>query len=167
MNSNDYRHELWMPFHGYEEFYLISSKGRFISLRTGRLMNIHCEEHKGYYKVLLRKKGFKRKAWRVNRAVYYHFGPNPLDDTFEVHHKDHDKSNNDISNLLRLSGPENRKAYQIWRTDKTLDKSFYWSYIQELMERELSCPGVGSLYSKMTKECGIPIPSEPSRKKNS
>lgn len=66
------------------------------------------------------KTGYYKRAWQahdgtrevyMHRFVWVHFR-GPIPDGFEIHHKDENKANNDISNLQMVTGPWHRSFHQ-------------------------------------------------------
>lgn len=111
--------EIWKPVNGYEGLYLISNKGQVKSIeRTVVYSNGQINRHKsvllkpektkrGYLRVTLSKNG-KATRHLLHRLVAFHFVDNPLNKP-EVNHKDHNKDNNDASNLEWMTHAENEK----------------------------------------------------------
>lgn len=90
---------------GYEKFYTISDNGDIFSKRKCRLMKPSVQQPYGYYKVVLTG-DLGHKTWGVHQLVLRNFvGDPPVGK--ESHHIDHDKSNNDISNLEWVTHQEN------------------------------------------------------------
>lgn len=66
------------------------------------------ERHNGYYAETTGK-----REW-LHRVVWEaHHGPIPED--HDIHHLDHDKSNNDVSNLECVTHAEHTRIYGLWR----------------------------------------------------
>lgn len=90
--------------------YFISNYGRVISLcrqKARVLQPFICGSHGGYYHVSLGKHNYK-----IHRLVATAFLPNPdPEHNTVVHHKNHDKLNNKVSNLEWVSQSENRNEY--------------------------------------------------------
>lgn len=87
----------------------------------------HLEKETGYY-LHTGSKGNKNS--RLHRDVYeYYNGEIPKG--FHVHHKDHDKSNNDISNLVMLTKKEHNKIHskemteeeKMWRRNNLINNA--------------------------------------------
>ena len=101
--------ELWMPVAGYEGKYIVSNRGRVMSLprmrsgksgaptpMCGRVLK-QSLDHDGYRKVCLRS-GAQPRNHSVHRLVAEAFIPNPSNLPC-VNHKDEDKTNNSVDNL--------------------------------------------------------------------
>ena len=86
--------------------YFISNKGRVISLHHDKFYLLNPYLDKGYYCISLVVNGLQQKV-RVNRLVALAFLPNP-DKKPIVHHKDFNKLNNNIDNLLWVNEEEHR-----------------------------------------------------------
>lgn len=108
--------EKWRWVEGYEGLYMVSDKGRVMSLpgehlirngirsKCGRLMKLQ-DNGRGYKIVQLSKNGAKEFR-TVHRLVAIAFIENK-DGKPEVNHKDGDKSNNSVSNLEWVTKKEN------------------------------------------------------------
>lgn len=97
--------EVWKEIEGFDGRYYISSKGRVLSICMDRykvLKPFICGD--GYYYVDLRKDNQDYKS-RVHRLVAATFLPNPENKTI-VHHKDFNRLNNTVQNLIYVSHQE-------------------------------------------------------------
>lgn len=90
------RKEIWKPIPDYEEFYLISSKGKVKSLRTNKVLR-ESQTGSGYNHVTLCVNKIK-KSYMTHRLVAQAFIPNP-NKYPEINHKDENKLNNCVENL--------------------------------------------------------------------
>lgn len=100
--------EIWKEIQGYENRYAVSSKGRVMNLKSGRVLKNGSTPH-GYATVCLCKgNGTKPKQITVHRLVAEAFIPNPLN-LPEVNHIDEDKRNNDVENIEWVSRSENMR----------------------------------------------------------
>lgn len=108
--------EIWLPIKEYENYYAISNFGNVKSIkrkvknRNGyrfvkeRLLKPSVS-NKGYYLVALSKNG-KLHTFAIHKLVMEHFNRSAFD--YEViNHIDHNKLNNDISNLEYITQKEN------------------------------------------------------------
>ena len=109
--------EVWREIPMTDGKNFVSNKGRVASIRNNRaqfLQQYVCGD--GYYYVSLRFEGdMKFRDVRVNRLVAQAFLDNP-DNKPIVHHKDLNKKNNCVDNLVYLTYKEHAE------THKTLNK---------------------------------------------
>lgn len=120
--------EIWKPIRGYETEYEISNYGEVKSIKKGIefFLSVYLNVD-GYVSVWLYKKD-KRKLRPVHRLVAEHFLPKKEKDKIIVIHKDNDKDNNYVGNLMWVSKSsirsKKRASYRkpaehiIIRTDK-------------------------------------------------
>ena len=106
--------EIWKAIVGYEGLYEVSNFGRIRSLnyrRTGEVQELELRPNtKGYLIIDLSKNG-KVETFKVHRLVANAFIPNPHNlDT--VNHIDHNRQNNNVSNLEWLSREDNTSEAQ-------------------------------------------------------
>jgi hypothetical protein len=98
--------EVWKPVVGYEDYYMVSSRGNVISIRDNkqrpRKLTI---SRQGYYVVSLTVK-YKANVARVHRLVAEAFLENPHNKQ-TVNHKDSNKLNNSVENLEWATYREN------------------------------------------------------------
>lgn len=85
---------IWSPEH------LVSDHGRIFSWKKKRLLKLH-KHNLGYLCSFI-----ARKSRKVHRIVAEHFIPNPSN-LPDVHHDDHNKKNNHVSNLKWVTRQEN------------------------------------------------------------
>lgn len=120
--------EIWKPIKNYENIYQISNYGRIRSLdRYITYPDGHkqfCQEqlmypgktHSGYLQIGLNK-NHRTYRYYVHQLVAQAFLDNPYHYT-EIHHKDYDKTNNNVNNLMWITHEENildlyfRKGYK-------------------------------------------------------
>lgn len=107
--------ENWKNIVGYEGLYQVSDQGRVKSLdrvvvrSDGKVMNYKSRimkpaiDKKGYKRVALSKEN-KLSTYKVHRLVAQHFLGNS---ELIVDHIDHDRSNNNLSNLRYVNAREN------------------------------------------------------------
>lgn len=120
--------ECWVSLPELCWLYEVSNLGRVRRIKDSRLLHPFVKKNKGngycYIKV------FGRNL-RVHRLVARAFVHNPFGKR-EVHHKDHNKQNNEASNLEWVSRQENLfeeiKAHRIHATMKHYDP--YSEYLQ-------------------------------------
>lgn len=99
--------EQWKTIKNYENLYEISNLGRVKSMQTKNHTILKQHDKGDYLYVYLRKKNEQQNC-RVHRLVADAFILNPLD-LSDVHHKDHNKKNNNLTNLEWLSHADNCK----------------------------------------------------------
>lgn len=97
--------EIWKPVKGFENKYQISSLGRFKN-KTGKIVKPHLM-YDGYYGHNLSDMP-RRSQRKLHRMIAEAFIPNP-DNLPCVHHKDHNKLNNSLDNLMWCTHQENMK----------------------------------------------------------
>lgn len=113
--------ECWKDAVGYEEYYLVSNKGRVWSKQKNKIMALSPNQN-GYFTIqicrLNPKDGRVRKKATVHRIIAKTFLPNPLNKP-QVNHKDGNKQNNSIENLEWATASENTwHATHIIKTNK-------------------------------------------------
>lgn len=96
---------VWADILGFDGKYAISSDGRIMNKRTGKLLK-HTFHTKGTYVVVCHKGVIKKM--RLSRLIAEAFIPNP-DNKPIVGHLDGNKFNNDITNLCWQGYKENRR----------------------------------------------------------
>ena len=85
--------------------YMVSDDGRVWSIRKSEYLHQHVEKSVGYVSVCLSN---PRRNIRVHRMVMRTYkGECP--EGMEVHHRDEDKTNNDLNNLKYVTHAENMK----------------------------------------------------------
>ena len=106
-NTHEFQdEEIWKEIQGFEDRYAVSSKGRVMNLKTGKILK-HGSTQNGYANVCLCKgDGTKRKWIKVHRLVAEAFIDNP-DNLPQVNHKDENKTNNNVENLEWCSASKN------------------------------------------------------------
>lgn len=97
--------EKWKPVIGYEENYLVSSNGRIMNAKTGKI-KVCPLSNNGYKRVELWKGDFGRK-YLVHKLVAQAFIPN-YDNKPCINHKDHNRANNSVENLEWVTNSENQ-----------------------------------------------------------
>ena len=97
--------EKYLPIEGFPD-YLITSQGRVLSLKYGKMRELKPRiDRDGYLDVLLYKNG-KQYRISIHRLVAQAFIPKP-ENKSEVNHIDEDKTNNHVSNLEWMTHKEN------------------------------------------------------------
>jgi hypothetical protein len=97
--------EEWKDVVDYENFYEVSSHGRFRLKRTNKV-STRKPASVGYIIVDLFKNGY-RKVEYLHILVLQHFGPTKPTSLHECNHKDGNRSNNHIDNLEWVTRKEN------------------------------------------------------------
>lgn len=87
----------WKPVVGYEDYYLVSSEGEVLSLRSNRILTVVKFYNSEYKAVELNVHG-KAKKMLVHRIVAEAFIPNPNNYPI-INHKDENPANNCVDNL--------------------------------------------------------------------
>ena len=112
--------EIWIPIIDFDNRYLISNKGRILSIertinnngglmtKKEKILNPHI--YKGYYRISLNNNSGVRKTLLLHRIIAKHFLFD-YDENLKVNHKDGNKLNNKIENLEMTSQRENVNHY--------------------------------------------------------
>jgi len=89
--------------------YYATTEGEVISFKgkTPKFM-IQCNHGRGYTQFIVCNGTGKVKSYLTHRFVYECFYGLIDDDTLQVHHIDHDKLNNSLSNLALVTDWENK-----------------------------------------------------------
>ena len=95
--------EIWKDIPGYEGEYQVSNLGNVRSIKVKELKP--CKHKTGYYRVELFKNG-KGKTHLVHRLVYSAF-TGVIPDDMVINHKDEDKGNNTLDNLMLCTQKDN------------------------------------------------------------
>lgn len=140
-NTHEFQdEEIWKEIKGYEGLYAVSSKGRVMNLKTGKMLKNMIEPH-GYAFVDLYKGDGTSKKIKIHRLVATAFIPNPLN-LPQINHIDECKTNNNVSNLGWCTASENVR-HSIYQqscciNQLTLDGKFIkqWESAREI-NREL------------------------------
>ena len=98
--------ELWKDIPNTNGEYRISSNGKIVTTKTGRVHKVTIDE-RGYERVRLFKVNRKR-MFKVHRLVAITFIPNPYNKE-QVNHKDGNKRNNCVDNLEWVTNLENMR----------------------------------------------------------
>lgn len=100
--------EVWKDIIGYERLYKISNFGRCVRVEGGDKLGqciLQGDNGAGYKNLHLYKEG-KQSTKYIHRLVAQAFIPNP-ENKSQVHHIDHDRSNNRVDNLEWVTPSEN------------------------------------------------------------
>ncbi len=110
--------EIWHDVKNFEGLYQVSNFGRIRNIK-GRTLKQQINKD-GYFRVGL-SFNHKRRYYFVHRLIAEVFLPNPDNKKFIVH-KDHNRQNNQISNLQWINGSNNRPVYQFDRHGNLIGK---------------------------------------------
>ncbi|WKV24073.1 HNH homing endonuclease [Bacillus phage PSYJ-YH] len=138
--------EEWRPVEGFP-LYSVSSEGRIINVRTGRLLK-QVKDKYGYMRLSLNRDGTSHTQ-KVHRIVAKAFIPNP-ENKPQVNHISGIKNENKVSNLEWVTNSENiLHAYSLGllNTSPTTGEKHGLSKLTEkevLLIREMSSQGTGS-----------------------
>ena len=103
--------EEWRDIKGFEGIYRISNCGRLLRISNGKEKILSNRNEKGdYLTVVLRGENRKRKHTRIHRLVYEAF-VGEIPEGYDIHHRDGNKQNNHITNLVLLSEKEHHKLH--------------------------------------------------------
>lgn len=95
--------EVWKIIPDTNEKYMASSNGRIKNFNTNKVLKTRIS--RGYELVNIQIKG-KPKTFTVHRLIAKTFIPNPMNKR-EINHKDENKLNNALSNLMWCTSKEN------------------------------------------------------------
>lgn len=99
---------------GYEKLYSVNTDGEVFSKRKKK--NVKWQENGNGYLTVTLYDNYKYKKFYVHRLIAEYFIDNP-NSYSQVNHKDHDRSNNAISNLEWVTRQQNTQ-YSLPRKDK-------------------------------------------------
>jgi hypothetical protein len=108
--------EEWRSVVGYEADYEVSDRGRIRAYRHGRWRTkaklLKPRQHPAGYLIISLSRGGKKKYFYLHNVIAAAFlGPKPSG--YEVHHKNHVKTDNSIANLVYCTPSENiREMYR-------------------------------------------------------
>lgn len=111
---------MWKDIVGFEERYQISDRGEVRNTKTLNMLSLKIDRD-GYQQIGLRKSGDRKKYWfSIHRLVATHFLEG-YSDRLCVDHIDHNKCNNNISNLRWVTIEENNRNRELkpWSTNIT------------------------------------------------
>ena len=92
---------MWLP---YDELYEVSVEGQVRNRKTGLVLKPTVCKKKGYYRV-----NHYQKRMAVHRLVALCFLPRVIIDKHQVHHINHDPSDNRAENLMWVSNQQNQR----------------------------------------------------------
>ena len=100
--------EQWKDIKGFEGLYQISSHGRVKSIKVGEKLLSQFKTQNGYLQATLSKKGKQSKPYIHQLVINAFTWDDPPPNKTEVHHFDHDRTNNYIGNLFWVTSQENK-----------------------------------------------------------
>ena len=113
--------EIWKDVVGQEGRYRVSTFGRILGVKYNRIMSQYESRPKTHYlyvSLYIKDRRHHSKDVKVHKIVMDSFSPNPNRDKFtDIHHIDHNKHNNNISNLVRLSNKEHSQLEMAYRKE--------------------------------------------------
>ena len=99
--------ERWLTVPGFEGRYDVSSEGRVRSTKSGKMRSL-AKQNKGGYREVSLWDGTKLTTFKLHRLVYVAFN-GPVPDGLEVCHKDDNKDNNFVDNLVAVTRLRNMR----------------------------------------------------------
>jgi hypothetical protein len=93
---------MWIP---YDELYEVSVQGQVRNMKTGLVLKPYVCKRKGYHRV----SHHKYHLMAVHRLVASCFLPRVIMDDHQVHHINHDPSDNRAENLMWVSNQQNTR----------------------------------------------------------
>ncbi len=154
----DTANEKWKLIKEINELYAVSSLGRIMSMRDGRIMKTVVRS--GYENAILTNESKQQKSFLVHRLVAQAFIPNPNNYPI-INHKDENSLNNNVNNLewctflynntynnIHIKNGEKRKGRPAHNKYKSLDKNkVLYVYSQEgELQKEYSSIGECAKY---------------------
>lgn len=134
--------EVWKDIQGFKGVYQISNFGRLKSFKkeaNGKVLS-NTNKKGGYFSVILRK-GDKVSCSRIHRLVAEAFIPNP-NNLSQVHHKDGNKQNNCVENLVWISEKEHHMITQQQNPNTIKGLVSYNKFIRPKTVQQYSLNGV-------------------------
>lgn len=128
---------MWKDIANLEGRYEISDIGEVRNKKTQRLLCLKLDRE-GYYQIGMRKSNNRKKYWfSVHRLVAIHFLGDPEDNSKQVDHIDHNKTNNSVSNLRWVTVKENNlnREMKAWSTNTTTNELYITRYNNGFMIR--------------------------------
>jgi hypothetical protein len=102
--------------------YQVSTKGRVRNKLTKKILRTMSHERGGYYPFVDLRQDGKRKCINVHILVAEYFlGPRSMDT--EIHHKDMDRFNNNVENLIYLRVKKHRQLHLKYRQENKKKKA--------------------------------------------
>lgn len=141
-NTHEFQdEEIWKPIQGFEGLYAVSSKGRVMNLKSGKVMKNNINPNGYAFVALYKGDNTKPKAVTVHKLVATAFIEN-TDNLPEVNHIDENKINNDVTNLEWVSASQNQRHSAHTKSCRinqlTLDGEFIRTWeSSEQIKREL------------------------------
>jgi hypothetical protein len=159
MESNE--KEIFLPYKGFEDKYLISNYGNVFSIINKKILK-HRIDSCGYHMIGVTLNG-KRKNLYIHRMVAETFIDNPQNLKY-VNHIDENKDNNMVSNLEFCTNSYNNQSIRKKKRDRVKDEDVL--YIRRNKLRP--CEALRYLHSKgytVTNKCARLIVNGTSHKK--
>jgi hypothetical protein len=111
--NSEHDRERWLPVpdEPYNKSFMVSNKGQIKNINTGNIKTLIMNDSTGYYAIRLDVgKKYKKITYQIHQLVAKMFlGECP--DNHYVVHKDSNKENNSVSNLMYMSASNSRKRY--------------------------------------------------------
>jgi hypothetical protein len=111
--TSEHDRERWLPVpdEPYNKSFMVSNKGQIKNINTGNIKTLLLNDSTGYYAIRLDVgKKYKKITYQIHQLVAKMFlGECP--DNHYVVHKDSNKENNSVSNLIYMSASNSRKRY--------------------------------------------------------
>lgn len=122
-NIEDLENEEWREIEGTERKYFVSNKGRVKSRAGYKAIILKPTYLNGYQRVDLMVQGHKQSKL-ISRLVAYAFLDRPTPMQTNLHHKDRNKKNNSVENLLWCTPQEHKKIHmQLEQEDMRREKN--------------------------------------------
>lgn len=122
-NVKNLEHEEWREIEGTKKAYYVSNKGRVKSILGYEAIILKPLNLNGYLRVDLMIEGHKQSKL-ISRLVAYAFLDRPTPMQTNLHHKDRNKKNNSVENLLWCTPQEHKKIHmQLEQEDMRREKN--------------------------------------------
>lgn len=130
---------MWKDLVYFEDRYEIDEDGNIRNKETSRIVQSSINKY-GYRQIGIRKIGDRKKYWfLIHRLVVLHFQDDLPEswDELQVDHIDHNKLNNNITNLRLVNSVENNscRKFEAWNTNKTTGELYITKYNNGFMIR--------------------------------